>query len=88
MSVIGGDAPALFAFAAQVRERRANIAKATQKLSSLVSSADWKGPDRDKFIEEWTSQHAPALMDVCTGLDSAADRVVAAAQRQEQASSS
>lgn len=86
MSMLGGDVAALFSFGAQLLERRRNIEDAAKKLGCLVEQANWVGPDREKFVSEWQSQHAPALMGVCDDLSEANQRVTVAAQKQQDAS--
>lgn len=86
MAMVGGDAPALFNFAGQLRERRRRIERASTKLGEIVRNANWVGPDRDAFLNEWAERHAPALMNVCNDLDSAAERVSRHAVAQEEAS--
>ncbi|MFT3852173.1 MAG: hypothetical protein QM733_05470 [Ilumatobacteraceae bacterium] len=86
MSLVGGDAPALFSFANQLRARRQRIAAAAARLGAVLEQAHWVGPDRDRFVSSWQSQHAPALRAVCDDLDSAAGKVTRHAQAQENAS--
>lgn len=86
MALIGGDAPALFNFAAQLRERRRNIERAAHRLGLLVQEADWVGPDRERFVAQWQERHAPNLENVCQNLDTAATRASNAASAQQAAS--
>jgi hypothetical protein len=86
MAMVGGDAPALFNFAGQLRERRRRIERASTRLGAMVRDARWVGQDRDAFLNEWTQRHAPALMNVCNDLDAAANRVSRHAAAQEEAS--
>jgi len=88
MALVGGDAPALFGFANELRRRRANIEATTRKLGSLVAQANWVGPDREKFLSEWNGRHAAALMTVVQELGEAASQVSYHAQQQERASRS
>jgi hypothetical protein len=86
MAMVGGDAPALFSFANQLRERRRRIEAASARLGAVLEQANWVGPDRDAFVQAWRSQHAPALRAVCDDLDDAAARVTRHARAQENAS--
>ena len=86
MAMTGGDAQALFGFAAELRNRRRNIEKSATRLGALVQNAHWVGPDRDRFVSEWSERHAPALMGVCGDLDTAAQNVTSHAQAQENVS--
>lgn len=86
MALVGGDAPALFSFANQMRARRNAIAAATNALRAHVESAAWVGPDREAFLSEWTHTHAPRLNAICADLDAAANKVTAHAHRQAETS--
>jgi len=85
LALVGGDAPALFGFANELRRRRSNIESTARRLGSLVAAAEWRGPDRERFVREWNGTHGPALMAVGQDLGEAASRVAYHAQRQEQA---
>ncbi len=86
MPMIGGDAPALFHFAQQLSERRRKIQRAATRLGQLVQAAEWVGPDRDRFLQEWNSEHVPQIQSICNDLDDAASRVTRHAQAQEETS--
>ncbi len=86
MAVVGGDVPALFNFASQLISRRNGIEAAATRLGALVEQANWVGPDRERFVGEWNSQHRPGLLNVCNDLANASTRIKNAAIAQEQAS--
>ena len=86
MATVGGDAQALFGFANELRRRRAKIEATTRKLGALAEQANWVGPDRDKFVQEWNGRHAPSLMSIVEDLGEAARKAAYHAQQQEQAS--
>jgi hypothetical protein len=86
VATVGGDAPALFGFANQLRRRRQSIEATAARLGALAEQANWVGPDREAFVSEWRSRHAPALQSVCGDLDAAADRISRAAAAQRDAS--
>ena len=88
MALVGGDAPALFRFANELRQRRASIEATTQRLGALVEQATWVGADRDRFMSEWHGRHAPALLGVVRELGDAANQIAHHATQQEQASRS
>ena len=85
MGIVGGDAPALFGFANEVRARRAAIESACQQLGSLVESANWVGPDRDAFVHEWNSRYRTSLLSVLGDLETVASQVVTHARAQDEA---
>jgi len=76
----------MFAFANELRRRQSSIDSTTKRLAQLVEQANWVGPDRDKFVNEWHSTHSQSLMSVMQDILEAANRIVNHAQRQEQAS--
>jgi uncharacterized protein YukE len=86
MATVGGDVPAMFAFANELRRRRAAIEATTRRLGQLVEQANWVGPDRDSFVREWQGNHAPSLMSIMEDIADAANRIARQAQQQEQAS--
>lgn len=86
MGLVGGDAPALFNFAHQLRARRQAIQDTAVRLGALVENANWVGPDRERFLAEWRGNHAPQIQQICTDLDGKADQVTRHAQAQAEAS--
>lgn len=86
MPVVGGDVPAMLRFADELRRRRASIETTTRRLTQLVEQANWVGPDRDRFVREWHSNHSRSLMAIMEDIAEAANRVVRHAQQQERAS--
>lgn len=86
MPTIGGDVPAMFGFANELRRRRTNIEATTRRLAQLVEQANWVGPDREKFVRDWHGIHAPSLMSVIEDIADAANRIAFHAHQQEQAS--
>ena len=54
-------------------------------LGNKIAAAQWKGPDREKFIAEWGQQKAQ-FTKVCEMLRATAKVMTANATQQEQAS--
>ncbi|HWL44882.1 MAG TPA: hypothetical protein VNQ73_18205 [Ilumatobacter sp.] len=86
MALVGGDAPALFSFANQLRKRRQAIQDTAVKLGAFVEAANWVGPDRDRFVREWRGNHAPQIQQICNDLDGKADQIARHAQKQAETS--
>jgi hypothetical protein len=86
MSMIGGDVAAIRGFVTGLRRRSQQITATTNRLTSLVDSVPWVGPDRERFVQEWQGTHRPALLDLCAGLVEAADTAARHADEQEAAS--
>ncbi len=86
MNMVGGDVGAMRQFAEQLRRRRANIEAVSRRLTRVVADANWVGPDRDAFLNEWQGQHIPQLTRVAECLGSEATRIDRHATDQERAS--
>jgi uncharacterized protein YukE len=87
MVMTGGDAPALFAFANELRRRRSNIQNTVNRLGQVVAEANWVGPDRDAFVSQWQGNHLPTLHAVLDELQQAAGSAAKHAAAQQEASS-
>lgn len=57
-----------------------------RELTAEVESAPWRGPDRDRFVQQWNTYHAVHLGRVADGLENASNQATAHARRQEEAS--
>jgi len=86
MGIVGGDVPALLGFANDVQARRSSIEQACIQLGALVESAEWVGPDREAFLNEWNSRHSASLLGVVGELATVVTQVVGHARKQEEAS--
>lgn len=84
--MVGGDVPAIRNFVTGLRRRSQQIATTTNRLSTVIESIPWVGPDREEFIREWQGTHRPALLDLCSGLNDAAVTAAHHADEQEAAS--
>ncbi len=72
--------------AQQMSNRASEIRTMMSQLTSALQGAGWVGPDREKFVGDWESQHCTALNRVADGLDDAAQRATMNAQQQESTS--
>ncbi|MDR0960809.1 MAG: hypothetical protein LBM23_10810 [Propionibacteriaceae bacterium] len=66
----------------EVRRTAGSMEQAAQKITDVVTrlnaalqSTEWRGPDADRFREEWNSQHAPAIRAVADDVRSSASEV-------------
>ncbi|MDJ0321027.1 hypothetical protein [Pseudarthrobacter sp. PS3-L1] len=57
------------------------------QLTKALAGTDWKGPDADRFRNEWSGQHTAALNKVAAALKDAGQQAKKNAQQQETASS-
>lgn len=84
----GMDINAVRQLAQQLNTKADAIAQISQQLTSLLQSTPWVGPDQQRFVNDWQSQHVTALNRVVTGLTDAARVATSNAQQQESASNS
>lgn len=82
----GADVQALRKLGTELKNKAGEVQTIQSQLTSLVSSTDWKGPDADKFRNEWNSTHVPNLKRLNSDLQQAGTRATANAQAQETTS--
>lgn len=63
------------------------ISQVSQQLTAKLQNTPWVGPDRERFVSDWQSNHQQALQRVVESIKEAAQRAQANAQEQEQVSS-
>jgi hypothetical protein len=71
----------------QLNNTASEIRQLSSTLTTAVQNASWMGPDRERFVSEWTSQHVPQLNTVVEALDAASQIAMQNAVAQEDASS-
>jgi len=86
MAQLGADVEQLDQLARKFEQEAQQIAQATQQISSQVNSTWWKGPDADKFRNEWESQFASQLKKIAEALRQVGTVVRKQAQQQRQTS--
>jgi len=62
------------------------IQSAQQQLTQSLQGTAWVGPDRERFLSDWQSQHVAALNRVVEGIREASRRALSNADEQEQIS--
>ena len=77
----------------QVKQVSKQVDQEAQKLQTDITSigtkicgADWKGPDREKFVADWNHQKS-LVVKVCDMLRQTAKTMTKNAQEQDQTSS-
>lgn len=70
----------------QLKSKADEIRNIMNQLTNALQSAQWVGPDRERFVGEWQSQHCSALNNVIQGLEAASQTANKNAQEQEAAS--
>lgn len=87
MGLVGADVGAIRNFVLGLKRRSNEITATTAKLTTLIESIPWVGPDRERFVEEWHGTHRPGLVTLCGELLDAAKKATMHADAQEAASS-
>ncbi|UVJ39540.1 WXG100 family type VII secretion target [Arthrobacter sp. CJ23] len=88
MAIWGADVEQLRGLGGKLQAGAEVILEQRSQLNAALNATDWKGPDSDKFRDEWTSQHAGNLQKVADALREASNNVKRNAEQQTQASQS
>lgn len=86
-AVIGADTQHLADHARLCDTSATQLRALATKLDRTAASVVWTGPDRERFEQEWTRQHAPSLKAAVTLLERQAALLREHASEQEAASS-
>ncbi|GIG55816.1 hypothetical protein Lfu02_01880 [Longispora fulva] len=70
MPFIGMDPESAKALAAKMSKTAETINQAVAQLTSAVDGVNWKGPDAERFKQEWKSNCVPAVKKVAEVLTS------------------
>ncbi len=74
------------AVAAVLGTRSDRLAELTRRLDAAVRRAAWHGPDRERFLQEWTTRVAPGVERVSELLAAHATTLRVEADQQDAAS--
>ena len=74
------------AVAKQVEQEATKMQSDITTIGNKITGAQWKGPDREKFVADW-GQHKAQVNKVCEMLRQTAKTMNLNAQQQEQTSS-
>lgn len=88
MAIWGADVEQLRGLGGKLQAGAEVILEQRSQLNAALNQTDWKGPDADKFRDEWTSQHAGNLQKVADALREASNDAKRNAEQQSQASNS
>lgn len=86
MAIWGADIAQLKTLGSKLQAGSHEIENQRNTLNKVLAATDWKGPDADKFRNEWQGQHMTALNKVAQALEEAGKRATKNAAEQEQAS--
>lgn len=87
-SFTGMDIAEVRQLSATLKSKAEEIRNIQNQLTNQLQSAQWVGPDRERFLGDWQSQHCAALNSVIQGLEGASQTANRNAQEQESASNS
>jgi len=87
MAQLGNDPEQLDQLSKKFEQEAQQIQQATQQISSQVNAVWWKGPDADRFRNEWEGQFAAQLKKIAEALRQTGTIVRKQAQQQRQTSS-
>ena len=69
----------------QVDQEASKLQNDITAIGTKITAADWKGPDREKFVAEWNQQKGQVVK-VCEMLRQTAKTMTKNAQEQSQVS--
>lgn len=84
--LLGSDTEGLFSCVTEVLRHRDEIRKASQRMERIIEAANWVGPDRENFVDSWTSRYRPMLYSTAHELAEDATRLKNHAERQRATS--
>ncbi|WP_125773494.1 WXG100 family type VII secretion target [Antribacter gilvus] len=70
----------------RLTQKAEEVDQIVNQVSAQVESVSWKGPDAERFKNEWNSQHKTALKKAAESLREAGRNATKNAQMQEQTS--
>ncbi len=85
-ALTGMDIAHVRGLARKMQQEGDEIERLLQRVTAELRNTDWRGPDRDEFVQRWESGHAGHLRRVVDGLRSASREANEYANRQEWAS--
>ncbi|NUS35997.1 MAG: hypothetical protein HOQ04_05985 [Pseudarthrobacter sp.] len=86
MAIWGADVEQLRQLGSKLQQGAAEIETQKSTLTKVLSGTDWKGPDADKFRQDWSGTHTTMLTKVAEALKNAGDQAKKNAEQQSQAS--
>ena len=82
----GMDIQQVRALSAQMDNAANEIGQLAQTLTSRLNETHWVGPDQQRFVSDWESQHRAQLNNVVEALRNASRLATQNANEQEQVS--
>jgi hypothetical protein len=86
MAIWGADVEQLRQLGSKLQNGANEIESQRNTLTSFLDQVDWRGPDADKFKEQWRGEHTTRLNQVAEALKEAGNRAKQNADQQSQTS--
>lgn len=86
MALYGMDIEQVRQLASQLGQKAEQIDQIIQEVSNRLGGTDWKGPDADKFRNDWQGTLTSQLRNVAQALRDTQNRATQNASQQEQTS--
>ena len=86
MAIWGADVEQLRQLGGKLEHGASEIESQRNKLTNFLDQVDWRGPDADKFKDQWRGEHTSKLNQVAEALREAGNRATQNAEQQTQAS--
>lgn len=86
MAIWGADVDQLRQLGGKLEHGASEIESQRNKLTNFLDQVDWRGPDADKFKDQWRGEHTSKLNQVAEALREAGNRAKQNAEQQTQAS--
>lgn len=86
MAFTGMDIGAVRTLASQLTNTAHQFEQLMNQTTQQLNNVQWVGPDRERFVSDWQSQHCAALRNICQAINEASTRATQNASEQEQVS--
>lgn len=86
MVEIGGDVPGMRQLASRMGSVASRLDAMRNRLNGQIESTVWRGPDADRFRDQWRSTYVTALRQMVADLQDAAASMRREADTQERVS--
>jgi hypothetical protein len=86
MAIWGADVEQLRTLGSKLQHGATEIDQQRTNLTNLLNNTEWRGPDADRFKEQWNGEHTTMLNKVAEALKDAGQKAKRNAEEQSNAS--
>ncbi|WP_104043814.1 WXG100 family type VII secretion target [Arthrobacter sp. ZGTC412] len=86
MAIWGADVQQLRQLGSKLQAGASEIESQRTNLTSLLNNTEWRGPDADRFKDQWNGEHTKMLNQVAEALKEAGNKAKRNAEEQSNAS--